>query len=95
MKTNYVTIMFWTKATMAVSALAAIGILAPAVPALAQANSTTNPAAALAAIGRSAPLTQAAEKLTAILPSGVEIELVALSFYPDMNQPWWRPDGTP
>ena len=95
MKKNYVTIMFWTKATMAVSALAAIGIMAAAMPARAQANSTTNPTAALAAIGRSAPVTQAAEKLTAILPSGVEVELVALSFYPDMNQPWWRPDGTP
>ncbi|MCY2931487.1 MAG: thioredoxin-like domain-containing protein, partial [Planctomycetota bacterium] len=31
--------------------------------------------------------------LKAMLPSGAEIELVALSRYPDRNQPFWRPDG--
>jgi hypothetical protein len=36
---------------------------------------------------------QERDTLKAILPSGVEIELVAVSNYPDSDQPWWRPDG--
>jgi hypothetical protein len=75
------------------SALAAIGLLASAMPSLGQGNPTTNPALVSAAADSSNAVP--AEKLTAVLPSGAEIELVALSFYPDMNQPWWRPDGTP
>ena len=86
--------MFWKKTRKAGSALAAIGLLAAAMAA-GQGNSTTNAAAAAAATGRLPTVTQTAEKLTAILPSGAEIELVALSFYPDLNQPWWRPNGTP
>jgi hypothetical protein len=36
---------------------------------------------------------QTGDTLKAILPSGVEIELVAVSDYPDKNHPWWRPGG--
>ncbi len=37
--------------------------------------------------------TQPEKGFKAVLPSGVEIELVGLSGYPDKDQPWWRPDG--
>jgi hypothetical protein len=40
------------------------------------------------------PSSQLEEPLKAVLSSGVEIELVAVSDYPDKNAPWWRPDGT-
>jgi len=36
---------------------------------------------------------QKGDTLKAILPSGTEIELLAVSNYPDIDQPWWRPDG--
>ncbi len=93
MKTKHAT-RYWTGIATAGSALAAIGILLAAMPSLGQGNSTTNPAPAATAVGGSSVAAEAT-KLTAVLPSGAEIELVALSFYPDMNQPWWRPDGTP
>jgi hypothetical protein len=94
MKTKHATRKYWTDTAKAGSALAAIGLLAAAMPSLGQGNAPTNPAPVSAAVGGSSAATQP-EKLTAVLPSGVEIELVALSFYPDENQPWWRPDGTP
>jgi hypothetical protein len=85
---------YWTDIATAGSALAAIGLLLAAMPSLGQGNSATNPAPVPAAVSTSSSAVPA-EKLSAVLPSGAEIELVALSFYPDMNKPWWRPDGTP
>jgi beta-lactamase regulating signal transducer with metallopeptidase domain/HEAT repeat protein/Leucine-rich repeat (LRR) protein len=35
-----------------------------------------------------------ADKLKATLPSGAEIELTAVSYYPDKGERWWLPDGT-
>jgi hypothetical protein len=94
MKTKHATRNYWIDKARAGSALAALGLLAVAMPILGQGNSATNPAPVSAAVGGTSAATLP-DNLTATLPSGAEIELVALSFYPDMNKPWWRPDGTP
>ena len=57
------------------------------------------PLAALRLAGRAVGSAEAAEKpapaLKATLPSGVEVELVGISYHPSKGRPWWRPDGSP
>jgi serine/threonine protein kinase len=41
-----------------------------------------------------ARMTAGAGQFRAALPQG-EIELVGISYHPSVDQPWWRPDGSP